>query len=764
MITRLTFLLALTLTQNGCDLFTSVSDYCPSITDTSHQYYGFADADNLVIFIHGLCGDAKTTWTNPATHFVFPESLARDLAKENQRSYVIAFDYVSRLQGGPSILSIADRLEFEIGELLKKHPYRTLRIVAHSMGGLVAREYVLRRHHRAHPLLKLTNLVLLATPNNGSELAELRWVTPEHRQVEELRHIDKGNTYIESLNNDWNREFKAAGHPRHVLLYAGYEELSRSFMGKVVQLSSAIVYADASMGFQEDHLGIAKPKDTSDATYRWVKAKLGESIENTARQLLAGMVQQGLLQPADVPQQLPRTVELLEQLQTFAGTEYEKALGYVKDGKFEAALSLLSERESTETRLIEDIARRRFMQGAIYELQFETSQAASYYSQATQLAPSNALYRERFGRVLIHTGDSRSATVQFEHAIRLSQAGGNLHLKANALAGLGTAYTSLGQYIEAVNCLEQAVVIHSNLADIANEGADLVELGIVYENQGQYVKAAQYFEQALVINRNIGNMPVMITALANLGIVHKDQGHYVKAIEYFEEGLAIYREHGDIRNEAITLGNLGTTYGSLGQYKKASELSEQALTIFRKIGDVRGESNALGNLGEAYVSLGEDAKGIECLKLSLDIARRIGDLREESNALGKLGSVYDKLGQYAMSIQYFEKSITISQKIGDLRTESTSHGNLGGVYGKQRLYHKAIEHFELALAMSQKTGDARGEASSLANLGIVYKNQGQNVRALEFMEKSRRIFIVRLGIKFPLETQMDKLKAEPRRD
>ena len=254
----------------------------------------------------------------------------------------------------------------------------------------MAREYILRRQARAHPQLKVTNVVLLATPNNGSELAELGRLISESRQVEELRHIDKGNTYLESLNKDWNREFKGGGHPRHVLLYAGYEELAMPVLGQIVKLSSAVSYADESMGFQQDHVSIAKPKEQT-VLYHWVTAKLGESLEKTARHLLDGMVQQGLLAAADVPQQLPRTVELLEGLQALAGTELEKVLTYVKAGQFQAALALLAESEPQESQLIENIAKRRFTQGQIYELQFEKAQAASYLLSGCATCPNERL-------------------------------------------------------------------------------------------------------------------------------------------------------------------------------------------------------------------------------------------------------------------------------------------------------------------------------------------------------------------------------------
>lgn len=103
---RLIYLLSLALLLTACapflDRVNRAFDFCPSVTDTSHRYFGSPDADDLVIFIHGLCGDATTTWTNKANtpNFVFPEELARDFAKENHPAYVVSFDYVSRLQGG----------------------------------------------------------------------------------------------------------------------------------------------------------------------------------------------------------------------------------------------------------------------------------------------------------------------------------------------------------------------------------------------------------------------------------------------------------------------------------------------------------------------------------------------------------------------------------------------------------------------------------------------------------------------------------------
>ena len=466
MVARLTCLLALGLLLTGCssvlNLFKSTSDLCPSSTDISHQSFGPVDANDLVVFIHGLCGDAKTTWTNTTTHFVFPKELARDFAEERQPAYVVAFNYVEPLQRWSSIASIGQHLAFGIDELLKKHPYRTLRIVAHSYGGLVARDYILERQPRTHPQLTVTNVVLLATPNNENELTEFGQFFSGNGQILDLRYIDRGTSYLELLNKGWNQAFQAEGHPRHVLMYAGYEERVMPGLRHSVTLSSASPYANESMGFQQDHLSIAKPATRDDVLYRWVKAKLGESLEKTAMQFLNGMVEQELLPASNVPQQLPRTVELLEGLHTLAGTEFEKVKTHVMAGEFQAALAVLAENEPQESQLVKDFARHRFAQGEIHDLYFQAVQANSYYSQAVQLAPSNAFYRYHYGWFLIRSGGAQDAILQLEQAVRHSRTSFNLHLEGGALAGLGVAYKNLGQEAKAVEFLNLAKVIFEN--------------------------------------------------------------------------------------------------------------------------------------------------------------------------------------------------------------------------------------------------------------------------------------------------------------
>lgn len=719
---RIIRILIASLFQAACTILPtmvqSVSEICPVSADTQHEFFGPPDSDELVIFVHGFCGDTKTTWINPDTRFNFPRELAQDLAEQNEPAYLFSFSYVSHVTGGASILSIADHLNFEIGELLKAHPYRRLRIVAHSMGGIIAREYILRRHYQSHPELKITNIVLLASPTNGSELAEFRRLMPEHRQIEEIRHLDKGNTYLESLNRDWNSQFKGGGHPRHLLFYAGFEELPMKIIGRVVKMSSAITYADDSMGFQRTHVTISKPVNREDVVYRWVKASLQESLEATARRLLEGMIQQGLVKLGNASQQVARMTELLQNLQDLTSSDLKEVVGYVKAGQFEKALGQLAESESQESAYIDKVAQRRFTKGQIYELQFQTEQAADYYSQAVRLVPANAFYRLRYGLLLYHAGDARGAIAQFEHGLALSRESDNAIIEATMLGNLGNTYQALSNYD----------------------------------------KSAEFYEKALTVYRRNGPLQDEALCLQNLGGVHHSKGEYSMAIEYYEKALAISRKIGDQQGEGRTLGNLGGTYSELGDYTNAIKFYEQAIATDRKIGNLRSEARALGGLGLVYSNIGDFVRAKEGQEQALVILRKIGDRFYEGRTLGRLGATYHGLRDYRKAIEFHTQALDIGRAIGDQAGEAEALGNIGVAHQGLREYHKAIEFQEEALVLSRKIGYFRLEAQTLGNLGISYKALEQYSKATEFLEQSRILFDERLKVPFPFKNALESIR------
>jgi triacylglycerol esterase/lipase EstA (alpha/beta hydrolase family) len=123
----------------------------------------------LVVFIHGINGDPIKTWDNEDQNIFWPRKLAKDPDFTN--ADVLSFGYESECGPSLNIREIATHLHTTLEAAIAQIPYRSLSFVAHSMGGLVVREFILTHLQKIN--VPLDSMVLLSTPNLGSSLANL---------------------------------------------------------------------------------------------------------------------------------------------------------------------------------------------------------------------------------------------------------------------------------------------------------------------------------------------------------------------------------------------------------------------------------------------------------------------------------------------------------------------------------------------------------------------------------------------------------------
>ena len=113
----------------------------------------FPDAPPLIL-VHGWNG-GEFTWPTPEELMQLERELGRDIYYFNYRTGIVANRY-------PPI----EVLEEQLDRFLL--PYQQVDIVAHSMGGLLIRQYL--SHHPEHPIRRL---VFLATPHFGSHATQV---------------------------------------------------------------------------------------------------------------------------------------------------------------------------------------------------------------------------------------------------------------------------------------------------------------------------------------------------------------------------------------------------------------------------------------------------------------------------------------------------------------------------------------------------------------------------------------------------------------
>lgn len=149
-----------------------------------------------VMLVHGFGSSAEKTWLNTLKLFLQDESLGEvTFFAYRYPTKRVAWKPWQRL---PDLKMLATGLATETR--LRASKYREIVIIAHSMGGLVARRMIVDDLSTNQPPL-IKRALLLATPNSGSALGSiLSAILPRHQQAASLALLSEE---LEALNDDW---------------------------------------------------------------------------------------------------------------------------------------------------------------------------------------------------------------------------------------------------------------------------------------------------------------------------------------------------------------------------------------------------------------------------------------------------------------------------------------------------------------------------------------------------------------------------------
>ncbi len=229
-----------------------------------------------VIFVHGLDGDLRGTWTSPLSpDAVWPKWLAEDV--EGLAVWSVGYEApVSNWRG--SAMELSDRAANVLSRLLVEPTLREgeLIFIGHSLGGLLVKQ-VLRKatdaapeDANAHSFVDRTRKVaFLATPHVGTDLAKwgdrLRILI---RPSAATRSLLRNDTHLRDLNL-WYRRWARQRNIEHKILF---ETKTTSLFGMIVKpdtsdpgLSSDPIPIDA------DHIMIAKPPKREHQVYALIR-------------------------------------------------------------------------------------------------------------------------------------------------------------------------------------------------------------------------------------------------------------------------------------------------------------------------------------------------------------------------------------------------------------------------------------------------------------------------------------------------------------
>lgn len=238
-----------------------------AIAETFASKVKYNNQEPAIIFVHGLGGSPQSTWSKMVGCFAKDEDFRHfTIDYYKYPTKLIRLPFTPPL---PGLRSIAAGLTTFLDENYGRRS--SLILVAHSLGGLIARQMIVSEMRAGRPC-RIDKLALIATPHTGSMLASVgNLVSFPNQQLKRLAQDDEA---LRSLNADWE-QLKVEEHTAVRYIIGGCD--------RAVPQASAVPYVDKSLKqaliIDANHRSIIAPDDLSDIRYKTVRRFI---LEETA--------------------------------------------------------------------------------------------------------------------------------------------------------------------------------------------------------------------------------------------------------------------------------------------------------------------------------------------------------------------------------------------------------------------------------------------------------------------------------------------------
>ncbi|PJC98765.1 hypothetical protein GQ37_010490 [Janthinobacterium sp. BJB1] len=229
------------------------------------------NSSNLVLFVHGFTG-GNETWLNPSGR-AFHELLMEDADVASSYDFAY-FEYYTKLTNlFPAKNTWLSRVKMlvgathkkvernvgvsEISELLRTQirfqlgAYKNIVLIAHSMGGVVAKS-ALTNELLAYAPSNVKLMLSLAVPYLGVDIANYAKLISNNEQVKDLAPLSE---FCTGLNDRW---VKITNRPALKYFYGAYDDVvTKGSATGTDNITQDIIACN------DDHLSITKPIDSS---------------------------------------------------------------------------------------------------------------------------------------------------------------------------------------------------------------------------------------------------------------------------------------------------------------------------------------------------------------------------------------------------------------------------------------------------------------------------------------------------------------------
>jgi CHAT domain-containing protein/Tfp pilus assembly protein PilF len=312
----------------------------------------------------------------------------------------------------------------------------------------------------------------------------------------------------------------------------------------------------------------------------------------------------------------------------------------------------------------------------------------------------------------------------FEQLVTELQTGGDIARQGIAVGFVGEIHWRLGNYTQAGEWLDRALVLKRQADDRLQQGKTLNVLGLLNWDLGNYDQAKAYFKQGTDIAEDVGDKRLAGAILNNLSLVHDELGDYHVSLQQYTRVLELYNGVDFPRGEGDTLGNIGGVHLILGHFEVALGYYKKALVISEQLESKPSMSQDHGNLALCYLGLGNADTAMEHFELAISLSAETGMRQDEAFWLRGKGNALIRKGLYNKGLESHRAALAIYQQL-DGKTELIealhNMGELNLLLGDAR---SAGDYFQQAIKLAREIGLSRGITISLIAMGELQERQG----------------------------------------
>jgi len=337
-----------------------------------------------------------------------------------------------------------------------------------------------------------------------------------------------------------------------------------------------------------------------------------------------------------------------------------------------------------------------------------------------RLADAEQVYR--------HEGPDAALPLFEDLAAELRTSGGK-KAEAMAVGYVGEIHWRLGNYEQAGEYLEQALMLKRKSGDRLQEGKTLNVLGLLHWDLGEFEQAQAHFRQGSAIATEMGDKRLAGAILNNLSLVHDELGDYYVSLEQYQRVLDLYQDADFPRGKGDTLGNIGGVYLLLGRYQEALDHYQQALAISRQLDSAISMSQDHGNIGLCYLGLGQVDAALEHLDQAIELAVKVGMQQDEAYWLLRKGNVLNQKGRYDQGLENHRAALAIYKQLEGKTELIEALHDMGHMYLLLGDSNNAESYYRQSIELARDIGLSRGITVNLLALGDLQRRQGESEAA-----------------------------------